>query len=394
MSTSDDREHVQNLLAQVARRSDAAPVVEAAGAALARGDLGFVTELGLALAARCTALRATDPRAAAQLDAFQRLFELTTAAPGPEHAALALSLLAMLPPDTRRRSRHQASVLAAGRPAADLTAAFTGPAAERLRLSLVRELELRGTDPAGIPEIAAWLEHRRRNRRPLHLATAQDASSLPRFDAPARELYLGPNDGGPLPPVGPAAPRPPVEEVTERETADALGSATACWSNGSNGRTEARVFRFRAPLAVPGTAVTPDLLRTVLPGLALDCLDRSGSSRNNRKRPRRPVGLAVRVVEAEQVWHLLHAAATGGGAYSRGLDEASGRLAAWRSLAALAGCPGTATVDEVELAADDHLWFVFESDGPWFDRVVWDLGVLSLAPDLRRLTVLAATDTD
>ncbi|GAA2125929.1 hypothetical protein GCM10009759_78140 [Kitasatospora saccharophila] len=389
MSHRDDREHVQSLLARVARRSDAAPVVEATRAALSRGDLGFVTGLGLALAARCT-----DPRAAAQLDAFQRLFELVAATPGPEHAALALGLLAMLPPGPRRHTRHQASVLAADRPATDLAAAFSGPAAERLRLALVRELELRGTDPAGVPEIAAWLDHRRRTRRPLQSATAPGTAPLPRFGAPARELCLGPNDGGPLPPIGPAAPCPPVEEVTDRETADALGSATARWSSGSNGRTEARVFRFRAPLAAPATALTPGLLRTALPGLALDCLDHSPGPRSNRRRTRHPAGLAVRAVEAEQVWDLLHAAATGGGAYSRGLDEASGRLAAWRSLAALADCPGTATTDEVELAADEHLWFSFESDSPWFGQVAWDLGVLSLSPDLRRLAVLAATDTD
>ncbi|MFJ4791993.1 DUF6183 family protein [Kitasatospora purpeofusca] len=36
----------------------------------------------------------------------------------------------------------------------------------------------------------------------------------------------------------------------------------------------------------------------------------------------------------------------------------------------------------------------FGADTPWFRRVVRDLGVLGVSPDLRSLAVLAATTTD
>ncbi|MFF4342537.1 DUF6183 family protein [Kitasatospora sp. NPDC001540] len=107
--------------------------------------------------------------APAHLDAFRRLFDLIAAAPGPtpesESIGLALDLLTMLPHGTWRDFRHQASALVADRPATSLAAAFTGPATEQLRLCLVRELELRGTDPADVPEIVAWAAHRQRTRR-------------------------------------------------------------------------------------------------------------------------------------------------------------------------------------------------------------------------------------
>ncbi|MEV7215369.1 DUF6183 family protein [Kitasatospora cineracea] len=386
---------IRTLLAQLPRRTDAGPVVEAAGAALAAGDVAFVGELGAALAARCG-----DPRTTGYRDAFRRLFDLVASGPGPERAALAVELLAALPPGSWPDVPHQASVLAAGRPAGELASAFTVPVPERLRRCLVRELELRGDDPAEVAEIAAWAAHRRRTRRPLHLAGAAGEPALPPYgggDGPPGAEF-GPDPGSPPPRPGAPAPLPPVTETTEEDgAAAALGSATANWSTDSNGRTEARVFRFRTPLD-PAAATDPSALRTLLPGLPLHCLAGTRHPARNRRNttphPAGPAGLAVRAAGAGQVWSLLHAAATHGGAYGPGLGDAPGRLAAWRSLAALADCPGTADTDEVESAADEYAWFTFTSDSTWFDQVAWDLGVLALSPDRRRLAVLAATDTD
>ncbi|MFI1524642.1 DUF6183 family protein [Kitasatospora cineracea] len=385
---------IRTLLAQLPRRTDASPVVEAAGEALASGDTAFVGELGAALAARCG-----DPRTPGHLDAFRRLFDLVAAGPGPERASLAVELLAAIPPGDWQDVRHQASALSAGRPAEELAAAFTGPVPDRLRRCLVRELELRGDDPEEVAEIAAWAAHQRRTHRPLHLAGAADDPVLPRYGGGdgLPEVAFGPDSGSLPPPPGAPVPLPPVTETTETTEEDgaaALGSATANWSADSNGRTEARVFRFRSPLD-PAAATDPSVLRTLLPGLPLLCLgDARRPARNRRGTAPRTAGLAVRAADARQVWSLLHAAAAHGGAYNSGLGDAHGRLAAWRSLAALAGCPGIASTAEVESAADEYAWFTFASDSTWFDQVAWDLGVLALSPDRCRLAVLAATDTD
>jgi hypothetical protein len=91
---------------------------------------------------------------------------------------------------------------------------------------------------------------------------------------------------------------------------------------------------------------------------------------------------------------VLFAAASTGGAYNSGSRGAYGRLTAWRSLAALAGCPEGAAFEEVETRAGDCIWYGFAADTKWFEQVAWDVGLAALTPDRRRLLVLAATDTD
>ncbi|GAA1658095.1 DUF6183 family protein [Actinoplanes couchii] len=93
-------------------------------------------------------------------------------------------------------------------------------------------------------------------------------------------------------------------------------------------------------------------------------------------------------------WHRLFGAASDGGAHSRGGFGAYGRLATWRSVAALTGAPPGATVREVAALAEDCTWVSFGPDSEWFNGDGWDLGFAVLSPDGRRLAVLAATDAD
>jgi hypothetical protein len=39
-------------------------------------------------------------------------------------------------------------------------------------------------------------------------------------------------------------------------------------------------------------------------------------------------------------------------------------------------------------------WYRFAPDTDWFEHVAWDLALVAVSPDGRRLAVLAATDTD
>nr|BEK69613.1 hypothetical protein KPHV_68400 [Kitasatospora purpeofusca] len=73
---------------------------------------------------------------------------------------------------------------------------------------------------------------------------------------------------------------------------------------------------------------------------------------------------------------------------------AYGQLHVWPSLASLAGAPTDAPASEVEAPVRACARYRFGADTPWFHRVVWELGVLAVSPDLRGLAVLAATTTD
>jgi hypothetical protein len=50
--------------------------------------------------------------------------------------------------------------------------------------------------------------------------------------------------------------------------------------------------------------------------------------------------------------------------------------------------------DQVEAQVRDCFWYTFDAYSKWFERVAWDIGLVAVAPDRRRLAVLAATDTD
>nr|CAI78142.1 conserved hypothetical protein [Streptomyces ambofaciens ATCC 23877]CAJ89200.1 conserved hypothetical protein [Streptomyces ambofaciens ATCC 23877] len=91
---------------------------------------------------------------------------------------------------------------------------------------------------------------------------------------------------------------------------------------------------------------------------------------------------------------MLFAAASTGGAYNNGFHGAYRRLAAWRSLTALSGASSAAPVGEVEAHVQECDWYSFGAATAWFERVTWDIGLVSVTPGARRLAVLAATDTD
>ncbi|GEM29278.1 hypothetical protein NN3_02850 [Nocardia neocaledoniensis NBRC 108232] len=93
------------------------------------------------------------------------------------------------------------------------------------------------------------------------------------------------------------------------------------------------------------------------------------------------------------VWAVLFAAAANGGAYNGGEHGAYGRLAAWRTLGALCDASEFDSIERIERRAGDCAWFSFSADTDWFERVAWDLGIVTLTPE-PALVVLAATDTD
>ncbi|QFZ21457.1 DUF6183 family protein [Saccharothrix syringae] len=341
---------------------------------LARGDAAFVADLGIALArAHGTAVRP----AWQYRSVFQRL--VRSLALGTGDVAQAVRLVAEVPTG-RDLAGRVASLLAAGRPVADLAVVFAGDGApggavEELRACLVHELVLRGVAVAEVPGIAGWATspHWRDHPLgwlPLELSEVEGEPLLPSYSVTGTgaAVPFGLPAGRSIPP---GEPVPPMAEVA---AADAVTEAVDNWVDESNGRIEARVFE-------PATPLAPDSVPSALAALDLECLDGGDVPR-------------VVACPPAHAWQVLFAAASGGGAYSSGHRGARGRLAAWNSLAGLVGTPVGASAGEVGARVGECAWYGFEADTDWFAGVVWSIGLAVLDPDGRRLAVLAATDTD
>ncbi|MFF2350601.1 DUF6183 family protein [Kitasatospora sp. NPDC058115] len=344
---------------------------------VAQGDAAFAADLGIALAGTYGTGRM--PQYRYVFDHLLRL--LTTTAPG--NVPQAVRLISSDEVAGRKPEPYTASLLASSHGAADLAVAFTGRSSEELRACLVQELVLRGVVVEDTPGIAGWVtsphwSQHPLGRLPLTLSEVEAHADLPSYSV---------RGSGHSMPYGPSMNREPAvitdvrvpsaQEATTPATAEAMGAAVANWAEESNGCIEARVFDLAEPL-------DPESVPTVLLALGLECLHGAGKE----------APLSVTVRTPAQAWRVLFAAASTGGAYNHGSYGAYGRLAAWRSLASLAGSPAGATVAEIEARALDCVWRGFGAGTWWFEQVAWDIGLAVLAPDRRRLAVLAATDTD
>lgn len=157
-------------------------------------------------------------------------------------------------------------------------------------------------------------------------------------------------------------------------------SAARCvrkWTEHSNGKFEAKLFQTTSPISIAD--VSPKLLLN----LQLECL--ADAKQRDVK---------VDIVAPDRLFAILFLAASNGGAYPSGVEGAYGRLAAWKSLAAIVGVADNASFDEVSGAVKQSGWCSFESHAEWFYKVAWDFGIVCLRPDNRHIAVLAATDED
>ncbi|WP_327074727.1 DUF6183 family protein [Kitasatospora purpeofusca] len=361
---------------------------------LRRDGAAFVAGLGIGLAPRHRSLPAGSEASEAFDDLLDRLVRLLAVTRGPGHVDELLRLLAASRPDDSEHDRYVASLLASCQRPADLAAVYEekAVASDELRACLLHELVLRGVPVAELPGIAAWATSPHWRDHPLAALPLVPTEPERDPDLPAYSVdgsscgfpYPDPDDRYPAPRLD-AAPVAAVETTTAA-TARAMASAVANWAEHPEepeGRVEARTFAFAEPLepgAVPGALLA----------LGLDCLTDLGEL----PEPGRRTAFGVVPVEAAEVWQFLFAASSTGGAYDSACYGAYGRLHARRSLAALAGAPPDAPPSEVEARVRECTWYRFGADTPWFHRVVWDLGVLAVTQDRRRLAVLAATTTD
>ncbi|EGJ77761.1 hypothetical protein STTU_4971 [Streptomyces sp. Tu6071] len=386
-------ERVGAALRGLSGREGVADVDEMAERAVAAGDARFLGDLGVALAG--SGLGAGRHR-----HVFRYLLRLLCLTPGREYVEGAVRLVAATnatadgatttataPPPRARYSRLAAALLAEGQSAAELAAIFAGGSRahtpEELRACLVHELVLRGTPPDEVPALARWAHsphwsHHPLHQLPLELLLVEKhpvlASNSPRGGS--RSLP-DPRPGDPVDPGRPGSRRPLATDLTTDAFRAAAGAAVLNWCAESNGEYETGCWELSAP-------ATEDTLPELLRGLGLSSL----GTTNSRRR------LALTRCAPEQVWGALFAAAAHGGAYNSGEHGAYGRLAAWRSLAALVGAPSDADPARVEEVTRGCAWYGFAGSTKWFHEVAWDIGFAAVRPGGRGLAVLAATDTD
>ncbi|WP_406503222.1 DUF6183 family protein [Streptomyces sp. NBC_01602] len=372
-------EQIQKIVTELPNLKDVTGVWAVADDRFAQGDAAFPADLGIALAR----MYGSSGQMWQYRSVFDHLLRLLATTPGPDNAVQALRLVCSAEIASRNLDRYTASLLASSHEATDLTAAFTGQASEELRACLVHELVLRGVVVEATPGIAEWAtlphwSHHPLGWLPLTLSDVEGCAELPSYGTrgSSHSMPYGPSESRELTVIANARV-PSVEETTAQVTATAMAKAVANWAEESNGRIEARLFDLAEPLDVGSVP-------NALLALGLECLRGAGKKTD----------LSVAACPPAQVWRVLFAAASTGGAYNSGSYGAYGRLAAWQSMAALAGSPKGITASEVEARVRDCTWHVFGADTKWFEQVAWDIGLAALAPGHRHLAVLAATDTD
>ncbi|MBV2355390.1 hypothetical protein KUM39_13580 [Streptomyces sp. J2-1] len=372
-------DQIQKIVRGLPELADVTSVWAVADGRVAQGDAAFAADLGIALARTY----GTGGQMRQYRSVFDHLLRLLATTAGPDNVTQALRLVSSAEVTGRKLDRYTASLLASSHEAADLAAAFTGRASEELRACLVHELVLRGVVVGEVPGIAGWAtsphwSHHPLGWLPLMRSGLEEGADLPSYSVrgSSHAMPYGPLESRELV-VDTDARVPATEETTTPATATAMGTAVANWAKESNGRIEARAFDLAEPLDV-------ESVPAVLLALGLECLHGAGK--------KTPLSVAVR--PPAQAWRVLFAAASTGGAYNSGSYGAYGRLAAWQSLAALAGSPEGTSAAEVEAHVLDCVWHGFGADTKWFEQVAWDIGLAALSPGRRRLAVLAATDTD
>lgn len=254
----------------------------------------------------------------------------------------------------------------------------------KIIIPLIQEAVARGANYDAVEPISTFwnvlrLQGEPLTWLPLHRLDIEQSTNFPHYGGGGSAVSISSNT------VNGKLEKPPsVNSMGKPFTAVPLPfdvmSAAQCvreWKENSNGKFEAKLFQSTAPISIT------DVSAKQLLNLQLECF--SGATLSDLK---------VDEVKADCAFALLFSAASVGGAYPSGKEGAYGRLAAWKSLAALVGVADGANFDEVANAAKQSSWCSIHSKAKWFYNVAWDFGIVCLRPDKRHIAVLAATDED
>jgi hypothetical protein len=363
---------------------------------LASGRLDLVEEL-------LGGLLATRRPTFAMVRTFREVLQRLARVPGPDSVAAVLRIagraratLADRLADHRETSpgpwlrngdREIAAWLADGQPLGLLAPLFAVAAPDdELAACLLQEAVRRHGDLAPVTAAAGLGCRLRTAGHPLgHLPLR--LLDTERVYAPGRRLeprhlpdgFPAPYESRPRP--SHAADEPPEPDLTAIEVEWAATrqarQALQDYQIGSDSEAESRLYLLDRPLdaGVFGAAV---LLR-----LAPDCL---GGAEGRQVRAWR--------AGAHEVWAVLYEQSLWGGPSGHGRGAAYSRVAAWGALAALCGTTGDP--EDVERAAGECTWLLFDADSAWYLQVNegLDVGIAVLWPDRQTAALLAATDSD
>lgn len=287
----------------------------------------------------------------------------------------------------RRRQVGALRELAARTLAREQPPDFTEPADARAfeeQSCFLHELVVRGRGHAALPGAVAHAARMKERAHPLAWLPTRLLSTdafLPTLAV--RFQQNGAHDpattfgyGGALEATAVPLDAPRVVANEELPPESPVFAAVRGWVTDSNGRLEGRAFRLDREL---NATTVSRLWFTRLPA---DSVNGSIAGTN----------WFVNRLASANALALLFAAAQTGGAYSRGEFGAYGRLHAWQSLGALAGCAPHARAEEVLQEAERCEWFAF-GGSDWFYHII-DLGAICVRADRRTIALLAATDTD
>lgn len=250
---------------------------------------------------------------------------------------------------------------------------------------LLHELVVRGREHVGLPHAVAHAERMKQCGHPLAWLPTQLLSAdafLPQHATHFSNSGYGTigavGYGGALEATAVPFDAPRVVSTEDLPDEAPVFAAVSGWQAESGGSYEACVFRLEREL---NTDTVSRLWFTRLPAASVDSSIVSSGWRVNR--------MAVANTLAR-----LFCAAQEGGAHGRGEFGAYGRLHAWQSLGALAGCTPEASIEDVAREAERCAWFSF-AGSQWFDVIEdLNLGAICVRADRRTVALLAATDTD
>ncbi|CAL9330180.1 hypothetical protein SUDANB6_00056 [Streptomyces sp. enrichment culture] len=269
----------------------------------------------------------------------------------------------------------------------------TDPWGRELAACLLQELVLRGVEVESSPAMSGFAarlgtEGHPLAGLPLHLLPVEQGLRRP-ADASDRWTWTVPPasvTGPDTPELRPdAASRARAAGLDPAETgttawAEAAGAVVEHWREQSNGKVAAQEFWFPDPVRA---ADVPAVLER-LPLLPWQ----DGTGQDGR------APIRTQAADPDLAVRTLLTAAVRAPAYGAGRYGAYGRLALWRSLAALTGAPADAPAEAAAPLVEQARWFLLLPGTRWFDLVAWDLAVAVLRPDGQEIAVLSATDSD
>jgi hypothetical protein len=355
---------------------------------------GFVTRGEVATAVALARAVEERPDIGAEPWALEAVFDRVVHAlalcnaPEAASAALQLGLSSRTQSTQRARAplatvRELAFLLATGQSNATLISLLDQlgryPEFEEVFGCWIQEVVVRGTDFSREPSVRRFWGRLLESHHPLAVLPL----STERLEAELKawlpqERVDGSSCGMPYGPSRCAYEPDSFEQVvaTEVPATTGIASVVVNWQDESNGRAEARSFRFDR--ATKPSAVCAGFMKA----LPLLCLEGAAVEQ-----------VVVRPVSVERALSILFAASANGGAYNHGRRAAYGRLELWQSVASLIGHHGLEFQGLANTAAD-WSWYSFDAASAWFEQVAWDLGVAALSPDATAMSILAATDTD